>query len=124
MPLIKETDPISDTFIKAGCMKMKVIPAHALFYERFVPQGYYYLLNGKVKIMKQIPGGGEKLMGIISSGQFAGIQDFFSGLPYKYTAIALESSEVYFISSEKHTELIKEPNYSEYFLTNSDIWQR
>lgn len=123
MPLIKSNDIIPEVFVRTGCSKIDILSGQVLFYEKFQPIGYYYLLSGKVKIMKELSEGREKMMGILTGGQFLGVKDYLSALPYKFTAIALDSTQAIFISHAKHSTLIKESFFST-LLSKTDVWRK
>lgn len=78
-----------------------------IYYQGKKGSGFYYVEKGLIKIVTSTVDGEDKILDVSGSGQVFGEQAI-DEQPYFTTAVALEDSVVYYISSEKFKELIQQ----------------
>ncbi len=79
----------------------------AIFSEGEVGDGFYVLINGRVKIFKLSPDGKEQTLHIFGPGEPFGEVPVFAGEKFPANAEALEDSHTYFFSRKDFFYLIK-----------------
>ncbi len=78
-----------------------------IFFEGEQGQGLFFIIDGKVKLVKMTKNGGEQILHILKRGEvFAEVVLFDKG-QYPATAVALEESKIGLIKHEKMDELIQ-----------------
>jgi CRP/FNR family transcriptional regulator, cyclic AMP receptor protein len=70
------------------------------------PNRLYYVLKGKVKVLKRNEEGKELVTELFSTGDFLGYIALLEGSVYKDTAIAMEDTQLAIIPKEEFEELI------------------
>ncbi|MDD3876632.1 MAG: Crp/Fnr family transcriptional regulator [Bacteroidales bacterium] len=81
---------------KKYCLKYK--KGQAVFTQGTKPNGIYCLNKGKIKIFKTGNYGKEQITRFVVPGEILGIRSFFGERNYSSTAVALEDSQMCFIS--------------------------
>jgi len=81
-----------------------------LFSEGDPGEALYIVLDGSVRISKQIPGVGEEAMYFVERGNWFGEMALFDAFPRSATAIAHQAAEVLFLDRQSLFELFdREP---------------
>jgi CRP/FNR family transcriptional regulator, cyclic AMP receptor protein len=74
-----------------------------LFHEGDVGEAFYIVVNGTIRISKQIPGMGEASMYFVEQGNWFGEMALIDAFPRSATAIAHQAAEVLFL--DRHSLL-------------------
>jgi len=95
-----------DTFISLGYGQKCVFKKNTvLFHQGEAGKGFYYLLDGEVKISVISNEGHERDIDYVTPGELIGVQGLKND-PYTYTAKATVPSKVYFFSNQTLNQLI------------------
>lgn len=121
-----ESDKIFDVlpdekieYLKSTLKKIHFKKGNLIFYEDAEPTGIYWISSGRVKVFKNGLDDKEYLFYIYSPGSLLGYHTIFDHTEYFKSAVALEDSELYFISKKDFDTLIDEfPELKEAFLRN------
>lgn len=81
---------------------------NVLFHRGDRADGFYYLINGRVKLSMVSPNGGEKVVEIIRDGMTFGEAVMFIGKPYPVSAQAMNDSYLLFIGREAILQCLDE----------------
>jgi len=68
-----------------------------LFHEGDVGEAFYIVVDGSIRISKQIPGMGEEAMYYVERGNWFGEMALFDAFPRSATAVAHQAAEVLFL---------------------------
>ncbi|MEH7309391.1 Crp/Fnr family transcriptional regulator, partial [Neobacillus drentensis] len=95
-----------ESFLRYG--ERQFLKKKAILYKQGeIGNGFYYINNGLIKILKPTSERGDRILDIKGSGFLIGEQAI-DQLPYFSSAIAIEDSVVYYFSFEVYKKLIKE----------------
>lgn len=97
-----------------GGQEFSIYQGQTLFYEDLRPIGIFFLLSGKVKIIKEYPLGKQKMISILNSMNLLGLNDFLNGSFYRYSAIALEDCELIFLNEVTTRTIISFPEFQKH----------
>lgn len=84
----------------------------AIFTEGTIPNGIFFLKNGKVKKYKVDNDGREQIIYIYNAGEFFGYSAILSNDTYGDTTLAIENSVIAFISKENFLRIL---DHSDFF---------
>src|SRR5690349_11845808 len=91
----------------AALAEPKQFPAGAFLFKEGDPgTAMYVLVNGKVRISKNVPGIGEEALAILEKGQYFGEMAVIEDSPRSADAIAHSSCEVWSIERERLDQLM------------------
>jgi CRP-like cAMP-binding protein len=89
-----------------------------LFRQGAFPNGVYWLISGKIKILQETPTGQKQTMYIYSDGDLVAYRQFIAEEPHPVTAVLVEDSTYRFIPSELFRWLLAtSPFFSRNILT-------
>ncbi|WP_027386241.1 Crp/Fnr family transcriptional regulator [Chryseobacterium gregarium] len=91
----------------------------AVFTEGTIPNGIFFLKNGKVKKYKVDNDGREQIIYIYNEGEFFGYSAILSNESYGGTTKAIENSAIAFISKENFLDILKQSDFFSKFLLKS-----
>jgi len=75
----------------------------ALFHEGDVGEAFYIVVNGSIRISKQVPGVGEESVYFVERGNWFGEMALIDAFPRSATAVAHQAAEVLFL--DRHSLL-------------------
>jgi len=106
-----------DTFISLGYGQKSVFKKNkVLFHQGEAGKGFYYLIEGEVKISVISNEGHERDIDYVTPGELIGVQGLKND-PYTYTAKTTDLSTVYFFSNQTLNQLIADiPEASNTFI--------
>ena len=93
---------------KKSCFKYK--KGQSIFTQGTKPNGVFCLSKGKIKIYKTGSYGKEQIIRFVLPGQIIGIRSFFGERNYSSTAVAIEDSQMCFISRQDFQALLDKYN--------------
>ncbi|MFA5026306.1 MAG: cyclic nucleotide-binding domain-containing protein [Candidatus Methylomirabilota bacterium] len=76
-----------------------------LFHEGDAGEAFYIVLDGSIRISKQIPGVGEEALYFVERGNWFGEMALFDAFPRSATAIAHQPAEVLFLERQSLLDL-------------------
>ena len=91
----------------------------AIFTEGTIPNGIFFLKNGKVKKYKVDNDGREQIIYIYNAGEFFGYSAILSNDTYGDTTLAIESSVIAFISKENFLKILDQSDFFSKLLLKS-----
>lgn len=89
-----------------------------IYKEGFLPSGLLILVEGKVKIFKDIPTGREQILRLCNSGDFIGYRALFANENYNLSSKAIDKSIVCNIPKDVIFKLVRENSYLAMFFIN------
>ena len=104
-----EKDDLKSFNEKKSCYKYK--KGQSVFTQGTKPNGIFCLSKGKIKIYKTGSYGKEQIVRFVLPGQIIGIRSFFGERNYSSTAVAIEDSQVCFISRLDFQSLLDKYNH-------------
>ena len=87
--------------------ELKFDKGETIFFDGDSCKGFFFILEGKVKIFKLSPDGKEQILHLFGSGEPFGEVAVFYGIPYPATAETLEPTSVLFFSRQGFVKLIE-----------------
>ncbi|AYN01840.1 MULTISPECIES: Crp/Fnr family transcriptional regulator [unclassified Chryseobacterium] len=91
----------------------------AIFTEGTIPNGIFFLKNGKVKKYKVDNDGREQIIYIYNAGEFFGYSAILSNDTYGDTTLAIENSVIAFISKENFLRILDQSDFFSKLLLKS-----
>lgn len=91
----------------------------AIFTEGTIPNGIFFLKNGKVKKYKVDNDGREQIIYIYNAGEFFGYSAILSNDTYGDTTLAIENSVIAFISKENFLNILDQSDFFSKLLLKS-----
>ncbi|MDY0933146.1 Crp/Fnr family transcriptional regulator [Chryseobacterium sp. CFBP8996] len=91
----------------------------AIFTEGTIPNGIFFLKNGKVKKYKVDNDGREQIIYIYNAGEFFGYSAILSNDTYGDTTLAIENSVIAFISKENFLKILDQSDFFSKLLLKS-----
>lgn len=91
----------------------------AIFTEGTIPNGIFFLKNGKVKKYKVDNDGREQIIYIYNAGEFFGYSAILSNDTYGDTTLAIENSVIGFISKENFLKILDQSDFFSKLLLKS-----
>lgn len=91
----------------------------AIFTEGTMPNGIFFLKNGKVKKYKVDNDGREQIIYIYNAGEFFGYSAILSNDTYGDTTLAIENSVIAFISKENFLKILDQSDFFSKLLLKS-----
>lgn len=91
----------------------------AIFTEGTIPNGIFFLKNGKVKKYKVDNDGREQIIYIYNAGEFFGYSAILSDDTYGDTTLAIENSVIGFISKENFLKILDQSDFFSKLLLKS-----
>ncbi len=107
MPLLAGVEGDALYLISRRARELSVRRHEQLFAKGEAVQGFYYLLEGKLKLAFLSSRGNEKIMEIVGPGQSFGESMLLAGRPWPYYAQAIKDSRLLFIEREGFLELLE-----------------
>jgi CRP-like cAMP-binding protein len=102
-----------DVLEKYGALKKSFSKNEILFEEGNLPTHYYQIISGEIKMSNYNDDGREFIQGIFYKNQSFGEPPLFLNQNYPANAIAVEDSEILFLSKSNFMKLLEEnPNVS------------
>jgi len=115
MTELLKRNPLFSGLDDSGLQKVKGIAAlhsfkkgNILFSQGDGTQGFYLVINGKIKIYRLSPNGQEYVMRVVGPGETIAEAAVFSGKTYPASAEALEDSRLYYLKKTDFVTLIRE----------------
>jgi len=115
MTELLKRNPLFSGLDDSGLQKVKGIAAlhsfkkgNILFSQGDGAQGFYLVINGKIKIYRLSPNGQEYVMRVVGPGETIAEAAVFSGKTYPASAEALEDSRLYSLKKTDFVALIRE----------------
>ncbi len=96
---------LDDLDFNKNCMSVK--KGQVIFFENTRPQGLYCIHKGKVKISKTGTGGKEQIVRFAKNGDIIGYRSILSGEMYSANAVALEDTEICFLSKDSFIKIVQ-----------------
>ena len=113
IPLFRELDETQRERIARGSRFLKVARGEVVIHRGEAPTGFYYLIQGRVKLVLTSPVGAEKVVEIIRDGGTFGEAVMFINKPYPVNAQATDASHLVYIAREAILDgLAKEPGFA------------
>ena len=113
IPLFRELDGDQRERIARGCRFIKASRGEVVVHRGEAPTGFYYLIQGRVKLVLTSPLGAEKVVEIVRDGGTFGEAVMFINKPYPVNAQATDASHLVYISREAILEgLEKDPGFA------------
>lgn len=81
-----------------------------IFHEHNYPLGMYGIYQGKVKIYKTAETGREHILSLGREGDVLGYRSLISGEKYEISAMAIEDSQVCFVSKNMFMDILRQSN--------------
>ncbi|WP_426474774.1 Crp/Fnr family transcriptional regulator [Chryseobacterium balustinum] len=91
----------------------------AIFTEGTIPNGIFFLKNGKVKKYKVDNDGREQIIYIYNAGEFFGYSAILSSDTYGDTTLTIENSVIAFISKENFLKILDQSDFFSKLLLKS-----
>jgi CRP-like cAMP-binding protein len=82
------------------------LPGEVIIYEGDFSQELYILVSGRVRIVKDHGGPHERILALLTQGDFFGEMAIFESAPRSATAVAEEETELLALSPEKFKQTI------------------
>ena len=113
IPLFRELDDEQRERIARGCRFIKVARGEVVVHRGEEPTGFYYLIQGRVKLVLTSPLGAEKVVEIVRDGGTFGEAVMFINKPYPVNAQATDASHLVYIAREAILDgLVKDPSFA------------
>ncbi|GAB6044036.1 Crp/Fnr family transcriptional regulator [Endothiovibrio diazotrophicus] len=110
IPLFRELDDGQRERVARGCRFLKAARGETVVHRGEPPDGFYYLIQGRVKLVLTSPLGAEKVVEIVRDGETFGEAVMFIDRPYPVSAQATEACHLVYLSREAILEdLEREP---------------
>lgn len=90
------------------CRERTYEKGQAIFYEEDMPNNFYIVGSGQVKIVKLSEDGREHILGLLNPKDFFGEMSLLDGKTRSATAIAVENSKIITICRDDFTRLLRE----------------
>ena len=100
IPLFRELDPVQRAALARGCRFLKVERGDIVVHRGEPAIGFYYVIQGRVKLILTSPVGGEKVVEIVREGGTFGEAVMFINRPYPVNAQATEPSHLIYVARE------------------------
>ncbi len=76
-----------------------------LFYEGNIPQGIYFMCQGRLKLIKDNHSGKSQIVRIVEAPNLVGDRSFFSERPYASSGVIMEDATICFLSTRRFWSL-------------------
>lgn len=101
-----QLEAFKDVVVISACKKREII-----FLEGDECKGLYLIRKGRVKVVRSSSQGKEQIIKILSPGDLIGFEVLYDGKEYENTAVAMEESELCYISRGDFFEIIENEPY-------------
>ncbi|OQX30269.1 MAG: hypothetical protein B0D96_05250 [Candidatus Sedimenticola endophacoides] len=116
--LFADLDEGDQARLEEGARHLKLKKGASLFHCGDEADGFYYVIQGCVKLTLFAPGGGEKVVEIIREGMTFGEAVMFAGKPYPVTSQAVSETHLLFLSRDPVLRCIEQrPGFALRMLT-------
>lgn len=88
--LFRNLDPVQLAHVASLCQEVRLKRNAVLFLEGDLPEHFYVIVKGRIRISKVIPGIGEEALAILEPGAFFGEMEIIEPTPRAAQAIAHE----------------------------------
>lgn len=106
VPLFAQTSPEQRLKIEAAGGRRVIRKGKYVFRAGQAPTGLHVLLSGRLKSVRELPGGTEILMHFVQPGDVFGEVPALLAMDYKVSAVAVEDSEVFTLPLGAFTRLM------------------